>query len=121
MVKLGGHHNYFGLKALIDKIYMSKNKRLTEKEVWLHRLSIRSQALSSRSKYGEYYISPVYTSDKNIRGWRVRFPSSFKLTKKNKAFIFSTCGGHDRAFQLAVEYRNKILSDFFKEFNNQGP
>ena len=111
MVKIGGHHNYFGLKALIDKIYMVKNKRVTEKEVWLERLSIRAQALSSRSKYGEYYISPVYTSDKKIRGWQVRFPVSLKLTKIKKSFMFSTCGGQDRALQLAVEYRNKILSD----------
>lgn len=40
LVKSGGHHTYFGLNALIDKIYSSVNKRFTDKEVWISRLNI---------------------------------------------------------------------------------
>jgi hypothetical protein len=41
----------------------------------------------------------------------VRFPSTLKLPKSNKAIMYSTCGGQDKALLLAVEYRDKILSD----------
>jgi hypothetical protein len=40
----------------------------------------------------------------------VRFPSTLKLPKSNKAFMCSTCGGKDKALTLAVEYRDKIIS-----------
>lgn len=116
LVGIGGHHTYFGLKALIDKVYSSNNERFTDKEVWLTRLDIWLKAVSERRNYGEYYITSIYSSNKQLRGWQVRFPTSLKLPKSNKAFLFSTCGGQDKAFLLAVEYRDKILSEWINEF-----
>jgi len=116
LVKSGGHHTYFGLNALIDKIYSSVNERFTAKEVWISRLNIWLKAVSDRRDWGEYYIYPIYTPDKVIRGWQVRFASTLKLPKSNKAFICSTCGGQDKALQLAVEYRDKIISDWINTF-----
>ena len=112
LVKSGGHHTYFGLNALIDKIYSSVNERCTDKEVWISRLNIWLKAVSDRRDWGEYYIYPIYTPNKVIRGWQVRFPSTLKLPKSNKAMMCSTCGGQDKALLLAVEYRDKILSDW---------
>ena len=116
MVKSGGHHTYFGLYALIDKIYSSINERFIDKEVWISRLNIWLKAVSDRRCWGEYYIYPIYTSNKVIRGWQVRFPSTLKLPKSNKAFMCSTCGGSCstcggscKALILAVEYRDKII------------
>jgi len=116
LVKSGGHHTYFGLNALIDKIYSSVNERFTAKEVWISRLNIWLKGVSDRRDWGEYYIYPIYTPDKVIRGWQVRFASTLKLPKSNKAFICSTCGGQDKALQLAVEYRDKIISDWINTF-----
>lgn len=101
LVKSGGHHTYFGLKALIDKVYGSVNERFTDKEVWTNRLNIWLKAV-------------IYTSNKKIRGWQVRFPITLKLPKSNKAFMSSTHGGQDKAFVLAVQYRDKIISDWIK-------
>lgn len=116
LVKSGGHHTYFGLHALINKIYSSVNKRFTDKEVWISRLTIWLKAVSGRINWGEYYIYPIYTPNKVIRGWQVRFPSTLKLPKSNKAMMCSTCGGQDKAFLLAVEYRDKIISDWINTF-----
>ena len=116
LVESGGYHTYFGLKALIDKVYSSINERFTDKEVWVSRLDIWLKSVSDRRDWGEYYIYPIYTPNKVIRGWQVRFPSSLKLPKSNKAFICSTNGGQDKAFLLAVEYRDKILSDWINTF-----
>ena len=116
LVKSGGHHTYFGLNALIDKIYSSVNERFTDKEVWISRLNIWLKAVSDRRDWGEYYIYPIYTPNKVIRGWQVRFPSTLKLPKSNKAMMCSTCGGQDKALLLAVEYRDKILSDWINTF-----
>lgn len=116
LVKSGGHHTYFGLNALIDKIYSSVNERFTDKEVWISRLNIWLKAVSDRRDWGEYYIYPIYTPNKVIRGWQVRFPSTLKLPKSNKALMCSTCGGQDKALLLAVEYRDKILSDWINTF-----
>ena len=115
MVKSGGHHTYFGLNALIDKIYSSVNERFTDKEVWTNRLNIWLKAVSDRRDWGEYYIYPIYTPNKIIRGWQVRFPSTLKLPKSNKAFMCSTCGGSSNAFALAIQYRDLIL---FNWINN---
>lgn len=112
LVMSGGHHTYFGLNALMDKIYSSVNERFTDKEVWISRLTIWLKAVSDRRDWGEYYIYPIYTPNKVIRGWQVRFPSTLKLPKSNKAMMCSTCGGQDKALLLAVEYRDKILSDW---------
>lgn len=116
LVKSGGHHTYFGLNSIIDKIYSSINERFTAKEVWRSRLNVWLKAVSDRRDWGEYYIYPIYTPNKVIRGWQVRFASTLKLPKSNKAFICSTCGGQDKALQLAVEYRDKILSDWINTF-----
>lgn len=116
LVKSGGHHTYFGLNALIDKIYSSVNERFTDKEVWISRLNIWLKAVSDRRDWGEYYIYPIYTPNKVIRGWQVRFPSTLKLPKSNKALMCSTCGGQDKALLLAVEYRDKIISDWINTF-----
>jgi hypothetical protein len=116
LVKSGGHHTYFGLNSIIDKIYSSINERFTAKEVWISRLNVWLKAVSDRRDWGEYYIYPIYTPNKVIRGWQVRFASTLKLPKSNKAFICSTCGGQDKALQLAVEYRDKILSDWINTF-----
>lgn len=70
------------------------------------------KAVSARREWGEYFISPIYTSNKEIRGWQVRFPSTLKLPKSNKAWMSSTCGGQDKALAAAVQYRDKILSDW---------
>ena len=118
LVKLGGHHTYFGLNALIDKVYSSVNERFTDKEVWMNRLNDWLKAVSGRRDWGEYYISAIYTSNKEIRGWQVRFPSTLKLPKSNKAFMSPTCGGQDKAFANAVQYRDKILSDWINNFKN---
>ena len=114
MVKSGGHHTYFGLKALIDKVYGSVNERSLDKEVWTDRLNIWLKTVSSRRDWGEPYITPLYKSNKEIRGWQVRFPSTLKLPKSNKAFMCSTHGGQDKAFVLAVQYRDKVISDLIK-------
>lgn len=116
LVKSGGHHTYFGLNALIDKIYSSHNERFTDKQVWIRRLNIWLKAVSDRRDWGEYYIYPIYTPNKVIRGWQVRFPSTLKLPKSNKAFMCSTCGGQDKALLLAVQFRDKILSDWINTF-----
>lgn len=112
LIKWGGHHTYFGLIALINKIYDSTNERFTDKEVWMGRIEDWLKAVSARREWGEYFISPIYTSNKEIRGWQVRFPSTLKLPKSNKAFMCSTCGGQDKALADAVQYRDKILSDW---------
>lgn len=116
LVKSGGHHTYFGLNALINKVYSIVNERFTDKEVWISRLTIWLKAVSDRRDWGEYYIYPIYTPNKVIRGWQVRFPSTLKLPKSNKAMMCSTCGGQDKALLLAVEYRDKILSDWINTF-----
>lgn len=118
LVKMGGHHTYSGLKALIDKVYSSVNERFTDKEVWMNRLNDWLKAVSGRRDWGEYYISAIYTSNKEIRGWQVRFPSTLKLPKSNKAFMSSTCGGQDKALADAVQYRDKIISDWINKFKN---
>ena len=112
LIRWGGHHTYFGLIALINKIYDSNNKRFTDKEVWMGRIEDWLKAVSARREWGEYFISPIYTSNKEIRGWQVRFPSTLKLPKSNKAWMSSTCGGQDKALAAAVQYRDKILSDW---------
>lgn len=38
LINIGGHHTYFGLKALIYKIYSSINERFTDKEIWDNKL-----------------------------------------------------------------------------------
>jgi len=112
LVRWGGLHTYFGLRALINKIYDSTNERFTDKEVWMGRIEDWLKAVSARREWGECFISPIYTSNKEIRGWQVRFPSTLKLPKSNKAFMCSTCGGQDKALAAAVQYRDKILSDW---------
>ena len=116
LVKSGGHHTYFGLKALIIKLYSSVNGRLTDEEVWMDRLEIWLKTASSRRAWGELYITPIYTPNKVIRGWQVRFPITLKLPKSNKAFMVSTSGEQEKAFALAVQYRDKIISDWIKTF-----
>lgn len=116
LVGSGGHHTYLGLKLLMDKVYSSTNERLTDKEVWMSRLNVWLNAVSSRLKWGEYYISPIYRSNKEIRGWQVRFPTTLKIPKSNKAFMFSSYGGQDKAFVQAIQYRDKIISDWIKTF-----
>lgn len=116
LIMSGGHHTYFGLKAIIDKIYNNVNKRSTDKDIWTNRLNIWLDAVKTRRDWGEFYIYAIYTSNKEIRGWQVRFPSTFKKAKSNKAFISSTCGGQNEAFVLAVQYRDKILSDWINTF-----
>lgn len=112
LIRSGGHHTYFGLKALIDHIYAETNERFTDKDVWMGRIEDWLRAVSARREWGEYYIYPIYTSTKEIRGWQVRFASTLKLPKSNKAFMSSTCGGQDKALATAVQYRDKILSDW---------
>jgi hypothetical protein len=112
LIRSGGHHTYFGLKALIEKIYDNTNERFRDKEVWMGRIEDWLKAVSARREWGEYYISPIYTSNKEIRGWQVRFPSTLKLPKSNRAFMTSTCGGQDKALATAVQYRDKIISDW---------
>ena len=112
LIRLGGHHTYFGLKVLIEKIYDNTNERFTDKDVWMDRLEYWLKAVSARREHGEYYISPIYTPDKQIRGWQIRFPSTLKLPKSNKAFMSPTCGGQDKALAMAVEYRDKTISDW---------
>ena len=48
MVNIGGHHTFFGLKALIDKIYSSTNERFTTQEIWYSRLEKWLKAVSFR-------------------------------------------------------------------------
>lgn len=115
LVKIGGHHTYYGLNALIDKVYSSTNARFTQKAVWVSRLNDWLKTASSRRERGESYISPIYTPNKEIRGWQVRFPTTLKLPKSNKAFISSTYGGQDKAFASAVQYRDKTLSDWISK------
>ena len=112
LIRSGAHHTYFGLQVLVNKIYQETNERFTDKQVWISRLEDWLKAVSTRREWGEYFISPVYTSNKKIRGWQVRFPSTLKLPKSNKAFMCSTCGGQDKALVTAVQYRDKILSDW---------
>lgn len=109
MVRSGGHHTYFGLNALINKIFNSVNEQFTDKEVWISRLTIWLKAVSDCTDWGEYYIYPIYTANKVIRGWQVRFPSTLKLPKSNKAMMCSTCGGQEKALFLALQYRNYIF------------
>lgn len=117
LVRSGGHHTYFGLKALVEKIYSNTNERFTDKETWMDRIEDWLKTVNARRERGEYYISPIYTSNKQIRGWQVRFPSTFKSlrTKSNKAFMISTCGGQDKALATAVQYRDKILSNWINQ------
>ena len=112
LVKSGGHHTYFGLRALINKLYDSTNEGLTAKEVWMDRIEDWLKGVSACRKWGAYYICPIYTSNHEIRGWQVRFPSTLKLPKSNKAFMNSTYSGQERALISAVQYRDKILSDW---------
>lgn len=116
LIDIGGHHTYYGLKVLIDKIYSSTNERFVEKEVWYSRLEEWLKAVCERRECGEYYITPIYTSDKEIRGWQVRFPMSIKLPKSNKGFMCSTYGGQDKAFLASVQYRNSILINWINDF-----
>lgn len=116
LVKSGGHHTYFGLKALINKIYNSVNERVTDKEFRIRRLTIWLKAVTGRRNWGEYYVYPIYIPNKVIRGWQVRFPSTLKLPKSNKAMMCSTCDGQDKALILAVEYRDKIISHLIYTF-----
>lgn len=112
LVRFGGHHTYLGLKALIEKLYGNTNECITDKETWMERIGDILKAVCARREWGEYHIYPIYTSNKQIRGWQVRLPSTLKLPKSNKAFI---CGGEDKALATAVEYRDKILSDWIVE------
>lgn len=115
LINSGGHQTYFGLRALIEKIYNNTNERFTDKEIWMSRIEDWLKAVSARIEWGEYYISPIYTSNKEIRGWQVRFPSTLKLPKSNRAFRISTWGGQDKALATAVQYRDKILSDWINQ------
>jgi hypothetical protein len=117
LINAGGHHTYLGLNALLNKVYDNINERLTQKEIWVERLNSWLKVSSSRRDWGEFYISPIYTSNKEqIRGWQVRFPSTLDLPKSNKAFMCSTLGGNNKAFDSAVQYRDKILSDWINTF-----
>lgn len=117
LIRSGGHHTYFGLKALVEKIYGNTNERFTDKETWMARIKDWLKGVSDRRVWGEYYIYSIYTSNKEIRGWQVRFPSTFKLPKSNKAFMSSTCGGQEKALSTAVQYRDKILSDWINQLS----
>lgn len=117
LMNAGGHHTYLGLNALINKVYSSTNERFTDKEVWASRLNDWLKAVSERRAW-KYYTYPLYTSTKVIRGWQVRFPSSLKVpVKSNKAFICSTNGGQKKALQLAVQYRDKVISDLIESLD----
>lgn len=112
LVRSGGHHTYFGLKALINKMYDSTNERYIDKEVWMGRIEDWLKAVSARREWGEYFVSPIYTPNREIRGWQVRFPSTLKLPKSNKAFILRGKEEPAKALLSAVEYRDKILSSW---------
>nr|YP_010710781.1 hypothetical protein P2Z26_mgp35 [Gonatophragmium mori]WCZ71145.1 hypothetical protein [Gonatophragmium mori] len=116
LINDGGHHTYLGLNLLINKIYYSVNERFTDKEVWIERLNNWLKKASSRRVSGELYISPIYKSNKEIRGWQVRFPSTLKIPKSNKAFMFSTLGGEDKALYSAIKYRDNIISDWINTY-----
>lgn len=91
LITIGGHHTFRGLNLLINKIYNSNHERFTDKKVWDERLKIWLYAKNNRRLHGHYYIYPLYTLNKDIRGWQVRFASSLKLpAKSNKAFMCST-------------------------------
>lgn len=111
LMDIGGHHTYLGLNTLINKIYSSTNERFVDKEIWNNRLNSWLKAILDNRKWGEYYIYPLFISNtKEIKGWQVRFPSSLKVpAKSNKAFMCSTNQGQEKALQLAVQYRNKIV------------
>lgn len=113
LIKSRGHHTYFGLNALIDKIY-SVNERFTDKEVWIRRLNLSLKAVYYRRDWGEYYIHPIFTPNKVIRGWLVRFPSTLKLpkSKSKQVFMNSTYNGEEKALAAAVEYRDKIICNW---------
>ena len=86
-------------------------KYLLIKNIWLERLNVWLKVSSARREWGEFFIPPVYTSNMEIRGWLVRYPSTLDLPKYNKAFMCSTLGGQYKAFASAVQYIDKILSD----------
>lgn len=110
LVASGGHHTYIGLNLLIDKLY-NFGDRATEKKVWIERLNLWLQTVNSRRDGGHYYIYPIYKpNSREIRGWQVRFATSLKLPEKsNKAFICSTNGGKDKALELAIAYRERVI------------
>ena len=78
LVKSGGHHTYFGLNALIDKVYSSVNERFTDKEVWMSRLEDWLKAVSARRECGEYYIKEYRI---NIGGSFLRTVSGLNLKR----------------------------------------
>lgn len=119
LMDIGGHHTYLGLSALINKIYSSRNERFIDKEVWNSRLNLWLKAVLDNRKWGEYYIFPLFISTtKEIRGWQVRFLSSLKVpAKSNKAFMCLTNESQEKAFQLAVQYRNKIILNLIKSLD----
>ena len=125
MMDRGFHHIYLGLKAIIVKIYSMPNLRLTTKEVWLNRLDSWLVGVSERTMW-PYYIYPLYTSNKTIRGWQVRFPSVLQLTNSNKAFMCSTlalrpckdvqgcvAGGENKSLEIAIQHRDNTISNNF--------
>ena len=114
LVRIRAHHAYLGLKLLIDKVYNSTNERFTDKEIWNSRLNVWLNTVYSRLKWGEYYISPIYTSKKDIRGRQVRFPTTLKIPSKSNKVVFmnSSYGGQEKTLAAAVQCRDKILSDW---------
>jgi hypothetical protein len=108
----GFHHIYLGLKSIIVNIYSMPNLRLTTKEVWLNRLDSWLVGVSERRMW-PYYIYPLYTSNKTIRGWQVRFPSVLQLTNSNKAIMCSTLGGENKSLEIAIQHRDNTISNNF--------
>lgn len=64
LIKLGGHHTYLGLRALINKIYDSSNRRVTDRQVWMERLDVWLKTVCDNRDKGQYYINAIYTTDK---------------------------------------------------------
>lgn len=98
---------------MIEKIYSSVHERTIEKKVWIERLNVWLQTVNSRRDKGHYYIYPLYTpKTRDIRGGQVRFATTLKWDEKsNKAFMCSTPGGSDKALQLAIAYREKVIAE----------
>lgn len=44
----------------------------------------------------------------------MRFGTSLVMPHSNKAFMTSTCGGVNEALTCAVQYRDKVLTDWVK-------
>ena len=108
-----------GLLAILNLLYQDSNKRNKTLEEWQKLAEDHFVYLNEKYNSGHQFISTVTKLNKPA-GWRVNFSDKLVyLDGKNlkmKSFLYTTYGSEAKALKYALEYRDSVLEDHFKEW-----